>query len=454
MPEDTEPTPEPTQKRMTTADAARMAQDAMALAAAQEEQLQSLSEKITDLATRVTEVADPSPAAAMLEEDAFADQLDAAIARQLANRPDADGVDARIHEALQPLHDEVHQLRNQRFEGSPIALVARLEDLEQRAAMTQAAQDVTPLLARIAELEAKDKAAEGTFENLGLRLAELEDAPPFAGTPSANVPSMSGTRAGLGAAAKVLELMRRVTAIGKDKQANLGAGGRFAYRGIDQAMDAVGHAMREVGLILSTEVLHREWTSTPVQSQYTDKGQVLNKTTLWTSVQLTIAYTFVDPTDGSTHSFEMVGEGRDAADKGTSKAAAMALKYGLLQALMVPIEGLPDSDAEDPRLTSERPAQPPAASGPSQPPPGPAPNEVHADRAQQQSRAERAQAALVAIRNVGAAPNMPVSERQALLGRIRERVMTEGLGEIILDGATLNQHGAAAARTLSDRGVE
>lgn len=151
------------------------------------------------------------------------------------------------------------------------------------------------------------------------------------------------------ASAKVLEIMRMIPNIGKDKDYR-GGGTSFKFRGVDQAMDATGHAMREVGLTLKTKVLDRETVRDTVTKRDA-KGAEYSQ--LWTTTILTMRYVFVDPATGHEHDFEMVGEGRDVSDKSSSKAAAMACKYALFQALMVPVEGLNDTDSDSERPTVE-----------------------------------------------------------------------------------------------------
>jgi hypothetical protein len=221
-----------------------------------------------------------------------------------------------------------------------------------------------------------------------------------------------------------------VNQIGKDKKADPKMGG-YAFRGIDQVMDAVGVAMREVGLVMETHVLDRDYQ---VDQGRNSEG----KTILWTSCRLTVRYTFVDPVDGSRHSFEMAGEARATDDKATSKAEAMALKYGVLQALMVPVEGMPDGDGESPQVLrdEQRAAQEPPASPPVAPP---------QQGQQQPSQMELARRALAALR---ALDRTPADRRQVELARIRTKIEAEGLGGVEVDGATLRAHGVAVAQTL------
>lgn len=149
--------------------------------------------------------------------------------------------------------------------------------------------------------------------------------------------------------AKLLELMREVDHIAKTKTAK-GGGMNYKFRGIDDAQNAVGSAMRKIGLLMQTEVIDWQYTQMPVDG-FDDKGR--EKTTVWSTSRVTMNYTFVSPDDGSTFSFSMIGEGRDAGDKSGSKAASTACKYALFQALMVPLE-VDESDDDNPVMERQR----------------------------------------------------------------------------------------------------
>lgn len=141
--------------------------------------------------------------------------------------------------------------------------------------------------------------------------------------------------------AQVHELMKLVTEIGKDKQADQKMGG-YRFRSIDAAMDAVGHALRTVGVMFQP----REILDKRVERYETVSKDGWRQN--WTHVWVTQRYAFVSLVDGSEMAaIEMDGEARDNGDKSTSKADSMRLKYALLQALMIPINGLPESDGSD-----------------------------------------------------------------------------------------------------------
>lgn len=188
--------------------------------------------------------------------------------------------------------------------------------------------------------------------NLSERLAQLEEItsvmPVLPGrAPAGHAPAVGNVHA------KLLELMREVDHIAKTKTAK-GGGMNYKFRGIDDAQNAVGQAMRKIGLLLQTKVIDWQYTQMPVEG-FDDKDRP--KTTVWSTSRLTMGYTFVSPDDGSTFTFSMVGEGRDAGDKSGSKAASMACKYALFQALMVPLE-VDESDGDNPVIERGHPGTP------------------------------------------------------------------------------------------------
>jgi hypothetical protein len=232
---------------------------------------------------------------------------------------------------------------------------------------------------------------------------------------------------------KVLRLMQLVDSIGKDRQTD--SGPRYRYRSIDDAMDAVGHAMREVGLVLETRILDRQVAHNIARNS---EGREL----LWTTVQLTTGYTFVDPDDNSEHSFEMAGEGRASDDKATSKATAMALKYGLLHALMIPVSGMPDGDAESPQVVSTPPAAPQQSSAP-------ADGGQQANQPQgQPDRMARARAAKQALDRLHLVPAAERYQRFVSIGNLANQ---EGLLNIEVEGATVRAWLGAAEQTLQQQ---
>lgn len=183
--------------------------------------------------------------------------------------------------------------------------------------------------------------------------------------PAAPVP---GVKAVYG---QVLQLMKLVDEIGKTGKASYGTGAdqaQYAFRGIDAAMNAVGSAMRQVGLIMRSEVLHQESSFYNVDK--TNRQGEKYSETRWVTTKVIMRYIFVSPIDGSEHAVEGLGVGKDFGDKDGSKAASAAMKYALFQGLCIPVKGMNiDSESEsadsgDPAYQDQAPSSEPYDDGP------------------------------------------------------------------------------------------
>lgn len=313
----------------------------------------------------------------------------------------ADAIAKYTHQAMEPIVAKAN--------ATLAGILGRLENLE--AADPAGAIDLRPVV---------QGAFGADLESIRERLTELENRP-TTGLPNKSAKSVPAVYS------KVVELMRAVTALGKDRQAPKEAGG-FAFRGIDQAMDAVGRAMRDIGLLLTTEIRN-------VTHKHQEATNSQGRTLTWTTTYVWMRYTFVAPEDGSTLVFDMPGEGRDSSDKSTSKACSMALKYGLFQALMIPVEGTPDGDSEFPQVGRDPRDDKTAADQASQPP---------ADRPKKDPQ-ERARDALAALRGLH---QVELGKRAGHLAAIRTQVRQERLQDVEVDGATLAVHIQATMSTL------
>lgn len=271
---------------------------------------------IDALTTRVNELAaafntsstTASEVVGLSEVQQQVDQLQGAVARLEHDFP-ADVVGSDVHKALAAYVDEQTN-----------ALGARLND-------------------------------QGT--NFSRRLQSLEDSIHSLATGVGSLVQRPAVEAApaQGVAAKMLALMDEVTAIGKDRRAS-GGGVSFKFRGVEDAQNAVGQAQRKVRILILPEVVDWQYGQEHVQTE--KDGKV--KTVTWSTSRLTMRYTFVDPDDGSRMSVTMVGEGKDNSDKSASKAASMACKYALFQALMIPFEDVDESDKQnDARAESHYP---------------------------------------------------------------------------------------------------
>lgn len=117
--------------------------------------------------------------------------------------------------------------------------------------------------------------------------------------------------------------MQEIGAIAKDR---VNQQQRFAYRGIDDVMNALHPILVKHGLFLTPEVLeHRR-----------EERQTKNGGNLIYSV-LKLKYTLYAQ-DGSSVSATVIGEGMDSADKSSNKAMAVGMKYALFQLFCIPTE--------------------------------------------------------------------------------------------------------------------
>lgn len=133
------------------------------------------------------------------------------------------------------------------------------------------------------------------------------------------------------AAHAVLQLKRSITSITKD---GFNPQGKFAFRGIDQCIDAAGPIERDLGLILVPELLAEE----TAQHEYGANR------TLGFRTRVRVTYTWHHPETGTSFGGgTFPGEAMDSGDKGTAKAMSVALRIMYLQLLTVPT-GEPDPD--------------------------------------------------------------------------------------------------------------
>ena len=124
--------------------------------------------------------------------------------------------------------------------------------------------------------------------------------------------------------------MNDIQPIGKD-QRNEQQG--FAFRGIDDVLNAIHHVLVAHGLFYLPFVESAEW-----EWRQSKSG------TEMVHVFLTVRYDFWAADGTGPLPMRVAAEGRDSSDKATSKAMSGALKYGLIQAFAIPISGIADPD--------------------------------------------------------------------------------------------------------------
>lgn len=238
----------------------------------------------------------------------------------------------------------------------------------------------------------------------------------------------------MGVHTKMLALMDEVTAISKDRRAS-GGGVSFKFRGVEDAQNAVGQAQRKVRILILPEVVSWEYGQEHVDTER--DGKV--KTVTWSTSRLTMRYVFVDPDDGSREVVTMVGEGKDNSDKSASKAASMACKYALFQALMIPFEDVDESDKQsDARAEHVRPAETPGARvNRGEISPEQAVQEYQQQAAPEMPPAEKA-AAL--IRWVRGKQKDPGAEALAAVKKAMDKATANNLNELEVEGVPVRTH--------------
>ena len=142
--------------------------------------------------------------------------------------------------------------------------------------------------------------------------------------------------------------MADVEAVGKNKK-NKEQG--YAYRGIDDLYNSLHPIFARHRIFITCDVLELLRSE-----RISNSGKVLNV------VQGRYRVTF-HAEDGSSVSCESAGESFDSGDKATNKASSAALKYALMQTLLIPTEEPKDSEVDSYEIaaTPPRPARKPAA---------------------------------------------------------------------------------------------
>jgi hypothetical protein len=144
--------------------------------------------------------------------------------------------------------------------------------------------------------------------------------------------------------AAVAAVMQQVTYVPKAGQYDDGkrsGGTKYAFRRFEDTAAALGQAFRDHGVFVQSRVVSRE------RSEDKKPYKEGSGYTMWTSVWLTMEYTFTSLVDGTTLTVGSIGEGKDSSDKSSAKAMTMAMKSALTQAFMIATDD-PDPDSERP----------------------------------------------------------------------------------------------------------
>ena len=126
-------------------------------------------------------------------------------------------------------------------------------------------------------------------------------------------------------------VMAEIGAVGKNSK-NTQQG--FAYRGIDDVMNAINPAM----------IAHKVFVTPTIIDQKREERRTSKGGLLIYSI-CTIRFRFYT-TDGSYIEATTIGEGMDSGDKATNKAMSIAFKYACFQTFCIPTEEMAEPDAE------------------------------------------------------------------------------------------------------------
>lgn len=126
----------------------------------------------------------------------------------------------------------------------------------------------------------------------------------------------------------MIEVMRRVRAVGKDQRNREQA---FNFRGVDDVVNALGPALRDVGVLCMPQV-----ESVERQATKTTRGKDTRETVA------RVRYRFIGPA-GDFLDAVTEGESLDTGDKGTAKAFSVAWRIALIQTFSLPTDE-PDPD--------------------------------------------------------------------------------------------------------------
>lgn len=117
--------------------------------------------------------------------------------------------------------------------------------------------------------------------------------------------------------------------VGKNRKADTGRGGSYAFRGIDDFYNALAPELAAAKLCILPRCTARETS----ERKKADGGALF-------FTVVTMEFDFVSAEDGSKHTVgPFYGEAMDSGDKATNKAMSAAYKYCVMQAFAIPVEG-------------------------------------------------------------------------------------------------------------------
>lgn len=123
----------------------------------------------------------------------------------------------------------------------------------------------------------------------------------------------------------------------------------YAFRGIDDMYNELHSHFANHKVFYTSEVINQHREEKQTKSGGTMQYSIIN-----------VKFTFYAE-DGSNISSTMIGEASDSGDKASNKAMSVALKYALMQLLLIPTEEEKDTEFKSPEFTKVKPAPKPVA---------------------------------------------------------------------------------------------
>jgi hypothetical protein len=131
-------------------------------------------------------------------------------------------------------------------------------------------------------------------------------------------------------------VQRDIGAISKDRRAT--GGQTFAFRGIEDVMNALHPILVEHGVLIVPDADDAVW-------EFHERVSSAGNKSVNTQVRQRVAYKLVGPMGDHIEAASM-GEGSDFSDKATNKSTSSALKYLLTTLFSIPTQDMEDSDRD------------------------------------------------------------------------------------------------------------
>ena len=157
----------------------------------------------------------------------------------------------------------------------------------------------------------------------------------------------------------LLLVKRQIDALGVGKDKKTEAGPKYAYRSVDDVINAIEPMLTKAGVI--TSISYHDVAAEDV-SIVNQRGESRNARRIACLQRVKFSHSNDDGVI-TTLDTEAIGEGLDSGDKAANKAMSIAYKYALGLSLPIPFVGKDDPDAEQPVLAGPAQSQRQEAQG-------------------------------------------------------------------------------------------